>query len=103
MEWYQTSKSASGSGGLQSVKDLTLEIINNFFGVLFLKNDSVAIDYFVTNTFGSSNPERSKYSFRGIIKAAKLAVYNERKTTANKAHMLFMNLKIENRNLKIVG
>ena len=97
MEWYQTSKSASGSGGLQSVKDLTLERINNFFGV-FLKNDSVAIDYFVTNTFGSSNPERSKYSFRGIIKAAKLAVYNERKTTANKAHMLFINLKIENRN-----
>ena len=53
------------------------------------------LDYdFAYNTFGSSNPERSKYSFRGIIKAAKLAVYNERKTTANKAHILFMNLKI---------
>lgn len=44
-------------------------------------------------TFGSSNPERSKYSFLGIINAAKLAVYKERKTTANKAQMLFMNLK----------
>ena len=53
------------------------------------------LDYdFAYNTFGSSNPERSKYSFLGIIKAAKLAVYNERKTTANKAHILFMNLKI---------
>ena len=53
------------------------------------------LDYdFAYNTFGSSNPERSKYSFRGIINAAKLAVYNERKTTANKAHILFMNLKI---------
>ena len=53
------------------------------------------LDYdFAYNTFGSSNPERSKYSLRGIIKAAKLAVYNERKTTANRAHILFMNLKI---------
>ena len=98
MEWYQTSKLAFGSGGSQSVKYSILERIFHFFGELNL----VAIDYFVTNTFGSSNPERSKYSFRGIIKAAKLAVYNERKTTANKAHMLFINLKIENRILKIV-
>ena len=101
MEWYQTSKLASGSGGSQSVKYSILERIFHFFGEFF-KENLVAIDYFVTNTLGSSNPERSKYSFRGIIKAAKLAVYNERKTTANKAHMLFMNLKIENRILEIV-
>ena len=78
---------------------LSVEKINSDYGAnkflykrLYITN---ILDYdFAYNTFGSSNPDRSKYSFRGIIKAAKLAVYNERKTTANKAHILFMNLKI---------
>ena len=57
------------------------------------------LDYdFAYNTFGSSNPERSKYSFRGIINAAKFAVYKAKNTTANNAQILDMNLK-ENRNI----
>lgn len=46
-------------------------------------------------TFGSSSPERLWNSLRGIIKAAKLAVYKARKTTANSAQILDINLRIE--------
>ena len=46
-------------------------------------------------TFGSSRPSRLWNSFLGIMKAAKLAVYKARKTTAKRAQIADMNLKIE--------
>ena len=39
-----------------------------------------------------SSPEKSWYSFLGIIKAARLAVYMARNTTANSAQILDINL-----------
>ena len=43
-------------------------------------------------TLGSSMPEKSKYSSLGIMKAAKLAVYSERKTTAKRAQITVIHL-----------
>jgi len=45
-------------------------------------------------TLGSSNPSKLWNSFRGIMKAAKLAVYKAKNTTANKAQIADINLKL---------
>jgi hypothetical protein len=44
-------------------------------------------------TFGSSSPSRLWNSFLGIMKAARLAVYKAKKTTAKRAQMADMNLE----------
>ena len=44
-------------------------------------------------TLSSSKPAKLWYSFRGIINAAKFAVYKAKNTTANNAQILDMNLK----------
>ena len=49
-------------------------------------------------TLSSSKPAKLWYSFRGIINAAKFAVYKAKNTTANNAQILDMNLK-EKRNI----
>ena len=46
-------------------------------------------------TLSSSSPTKLWYSFLGIIKAARFAVYNAKNTTANRAQMLDMNLEIK--------
>ena len=44
-------------------------------------------------TLWSSSPTKLWYSFLGIMKAARFAVYNAKNTTANRAQILDINLE----------
>ncbi len=89
----------------QNPRPLSLMILTSFKKCPWPRTKSGLFFYFsliaelstnkVKLTFGSSRPSRLWNSFLGIMNAAKLAVYKARKTTANRAQIADINLKIK--------
>ena len=81
--------------GADDVSDILLQcdVFNpKLFGVNRITTIALCDDCLFCRRRLQSSPEKSWYSFLGIIKAARLAVYMARNTTANSAQILDMNL-----------
>ena len=82
----------AGADGLSDILLQCVVLNPKLFGIIRITTISLCDDFLFCCRRLRSSPEKSWYSFLGIIKAARLAVYMARNTTAKSAQILDMNL-----------